>query len=251
MNYKVTCVGGAGIFSIFMDLLIMNIYDLEDAESFEIKLQWNEYNCPTNGFDFVFEQSHKEPFKHINGHYHQRISFRKKGVDLGAIEDFKDLDKIRNVCKVFKIKPEILSKVLKQKNMLGVHFRGGDMDIKHPQYGIFKINDYLNKIDKILSENEVSSIFIASDNIEAANIIIDRYDNKVPVFYFTEFVRANSLTENTEKIQIKNSSTPRFWQEAFIDMLSLAQCKYLLCRTSNFSSAAIAFSNTLTKIYRL
>ena len=43
----------------------------------------------------------------------------------------------------------------------------------------------------------------------------------------------------------------RFWQESFMEAMTLAQCGGLVCRDSNFSNAAIVFSDTIKQVIRV
>lgn len=244
MSYKLVATGGGGIFSLFMDIIIPRIYELE-ADSFNIEVHENQYSPPVNCFDFVFEQPDtQEPIQECTFAKH-RAGFRKKGMGMGAIEDYKDFDLIKECCKKFIIRKDITDRLMDiPQGTLGIHFRGGDMDSKHPQFGVFKYEDYKRKIEKINPNN----IFIASDNDEVIENIKSDFD--IPVYYYN-FIRAKTIDDDTYKVQMDNASDPIFWQEAFIEMLTLSRCESLLCRISCLANASIAFSDTLKNIHRL
>jgi hypothetical protein len=250
MNYRLLA-RGAGIFSMFMDFVIPSIYNLVDVENIYIDVVEHDYNCRPDAFDFVFEQKLDESYKDLLCPSLRNGGFRKYGIGWGAIEDFKDLDKIKSACKKFKIKKEIINSVDIFPDALGVHFRGNDMNIKHSQYGIFDYSHYKIKIAEIIKQENIKTIFIASDNYQTIERINKDFGNDVYIYSYIDFIRTIDELDNSEVIQIKYMNNKRFWHESFIDMLTLAGCKYLLCRTSNFSNAAIAFSNSLEKIYRL
>jgi hypothetical protein len=227
MNYKFITHGGGGIFSILMDLVIPNAYNLPDIENLYLEIQDNEYNCPRDGFNFVLDQYCDYSFKPVH---------------CGFIGHIEVDDRVKEICKKFKLKhkPQL-------KSDLGVHYRGVDMNKQHPEYGVFTIDDYKNRIDSIITEIKPESMFVASDNDEAAWQFHKWYSCK----FYPDFIRADKLNDDTLQIQVENSCTVRHWEEVFYDMLTLSNCKYLLCRRSNFANASIAFSDILTKIYRL
>jgi hypothetical protein len=244
MNHKLTTYGGGGIFSLFMDLVLPNAFRYE-SDKYYIEVRENQYSPPKDCFSFVFNQEFDETYKEVKFQRAFKGGFRKEGISWGAIEDFIDLDLVRGFCKKFDIKKEILNRLQDiPPDTLGIHFRGADMDNKHPQYGVFKYDDYKSKIEEI----NPSSIFIASDNDEVIERIQSDFD--IPVYYYT-FTRAITIEEDTYDIQMYNAGDPLFWQEAFIDMLTLARCDSLLCRLSGLSNAAIAFSDTIKTIHRL
>lgn len=241
MNYKLIACGGGGIFSIFMDLIIPNILMLDDIENLYVEVEDNEYNIKPGGFNYVFDQQCDESYKIL--HCGFKGGWRKKGISLGAIESSLFLADIKRVVRKFKIKSSILH-CLYGSHHLGIHFRGKDMNKLHPHYGEFSYEDYAKKAREI---NPVS-IFVAADNYETLLKFDRDFDN---VNYYNRFIRGKDEQDDTMKIQLNNADNERFWKEAFIDMLTLSRCDSLLCRTSSFSNAAIAFSDTITKIYRL
>lgn len=243
MNYKLITYGGGGIFSIFMDLVLMNAYTLK-ADKFYIYIRNNQYNPLEDCFSFVFNQHLDNTYRKIRCKNKQ--GFRKKNMYRGTIEDFKDLALIKKFCRKFDIKKEILDRIINiPKNTLGIHFRGGDMDRKHPQFGIFNYTHYREQVYRMQFDN----IFIASDNDAVIEKIKADFGD-IPIYYYN-FIRARTEEQDTYKVQLDNMNKPLFWQEAFIDMLTLSKCDSLLCRTSGLANAAIAFSDTLKNIHRL
>jgi hypothetical protein len=230
MNYKCIAYKGGGIFSILMDLVIPHLYCYDDIDNVYIEIQENEYGCPQNGFDFVLDQTFDESYKVIH---------------CGFIGHVPIDEKVKAICKKIKIKENI--RVQAFRSDLGVHFRGGDMDKTHPEYGIFKYKDYQKRIQSIIDIDKPDQIFIASDNHEVNSLMQKEFGS----VFNTEFIRATFLKDDTFPLQVSSSPLQEYWEQAFIDMLCLSLCDSLLCRTSNFSNAAIAFSDTLTKIYKL
>jgi len=134
------------------------------------------------------------------------------------------------------------------ESFIGVHIRLCDMNILHSNdYGILTYNDFLTEIKKHVTTN--TKLFISSDNIESISKLKHDLDNKI--YYVKNFIRADLEIENTYDLQIKYFKDYQFWQEAFIDMLLLAKCGKLICRTSNLNNASVIYSNTIKKIIRL
>lgn len=235
MNYKCIAYKGGGIFSILMDLVIPHLYKVNDIENIYIEIQDNEYGCPVNGFDFVFDQVCDESYKVI---------------DCGFIRHVKVDKRVKEICKKFKIKDKIINSLTTFPDSLGVHYRGADMNDKHFKYGVFGFSDYKKVIPSILKSEYISALFVASDNLEAIDLITEDFYADY-VYSYRDFIRAKSLEDDTLQIQVENSGSEKHWIEVFTDMITLSRCKSLLCRRSNLSNAAIAFSDTLTKIYRL
>lgn len=245
MQYKLITYGGGGIFSIFMDIILPHIWCLDNVEEFNITVKNNQYNPPENCFDYVFDQPDiQEPVLECM-FSRKRGGWRKHGIERGAIEDFNELDRLKQCCRKFKIKKEILDKLYGlPDNCLGVHFRGMDMNKRHPKYGVFTYHHYREMIEQINPQ----SIFIASDNFEVIGNLHKHFN--IPILYFSTFIRDKTTQDDTYDTQMRNANNRRYWQEAFIDMLMLSRCSSLLCRVSNFANAAILFSDGI-KVHRL
>ncbi len=221
-----------------MDLVLPHIYKLKDIDNIYIEVRDNEYKAPSNAFDYIFNQKCDDSYKVIDCGFVGRpwTDFAK----------FEDLELIKSVCRLLKFKDEILNKVIQRDNCLGIHFRGKDMNTFHPEYGIFTYNDYFNKLKTV---DKFDSVFIASDNIDDETRFFE--DIKIPTYSYHNPLRSTKGKNDVNSLNKLNMSDINFWQEVFVDMLTLSSCEGLIYRTSNLAFASIAFSNTLTKLYKL
>lgn len=220
MHYKIIANGGGGIFSILMDIALPNIP--EDATSVSIKIGKNQLSPDADMFDYVLHQQPEGAEVHC-GFRGNEITISK------GILSFKD-------------------NPIVPKNTLGVHIRIFDMNKRHGNFGILTFDDYKKAIAQAVDDMNPSHIFVASDNWESINKLRDIYGDKL---LYNHFIRGDNETSDTYAIQLANSSNPVYWQEAFIDMLSLSKCKGLVYRRSNFAGAAVYFSDTIIKQYKL
>lgn len=133
-------------------------------------------------------------------------------------------------------------------NFLGVHIRLCDMNIYYAgDYGILHFDDFLDAIKKNKSHN--TKIFVASDNKESIIKLKNEFGDDI--YFIEEFIRGETETEDTLKLQIDNFGDKKLWMEAFIEMILLSKCGTLICRTSNLNNASIVYSDSIKKIIRL
>jgi hypothetical protein len=237
---------GGGIFSKVMLLFQITEQHVGHLSSlfsiYAVNLD-DRIDSTLNPFDFIFEQKrmgYEEIMK-----YHTYPSFRE------SIPPYY-LDRLQKIAAKLKINPEVKSKFDEihnslnfDNNVLGVHLRLTDMNTLHgDDYGNKTFNDYIKVIDSYLKENDVKQIYVAADNNESLNKLIDRYGNKI--LYYRDFFRPDN-EDATVNFQLDNFSDKKLWQDSFIDMLLLAQTNVLIHRVSNFANAAKVFSKTITK----
>jgi hypothetical protein len=243
MNIKLTAFREShpgGVFSRFMIMLPNAIgYDVDN-------LYFNPMDYPLNPFGWVFNQRDGDSYMNIecvnNGTY------AKEGMGIGAIEDAGQFDELRSLCKKIKIQGEIsdiVDAMPIKDGCLGVHVRTGDMNTTHPEYGVYTTQDF---IDKIL-DLKPFQIFLASDNHLSIKKIRESID--CDILFIDGLMRERGDDFNTPSLYYKHMLTKRYWQEAFMDCLSLSRCSELLCRVSNLPNAAQLFSSTIKKVHRL
>jgi hypothetical protein len=142
------------------------------------------------------------------------------------------------------------------KNSLAVHLRFTDMISIHPEYGIFLLKDYFDKIVKVLENNKsIQNIYIASDNKEKLNdlkqLLID-YNNNIKVFYFDNPYRIDKDDAkenwNSQYININNID---FYNNILIETLLISRCGVFIFRISDIANTAIIFSDTLNNLIEL
>lgn len=172
--------------------------------------------------------------------------------ELGRENDFivsKLTDYNAIVKKYIHIKPNILEDVsdffsqIECKNLLGVHYRGTDMNNCKGHPKAIPENRYIEKI-ALLYGKTIDGIFICSDEIGIVEYLKENY-GKV---YSTNAYRAEGdnkygLHNERDAGQIRKNHKYMLGKEVLIDTLILSKCNYLLCAPSNVAYAAIVFNN--------
>lgn len=113
---------------------------------------------------------------------------------------------------------------------LGIHLRGTDGDQRH------RIGDEKNiclKIERLLYENELNSIFLATDDIFYQNMLVSNFGNIV------KFRKENIISENGKPFFYDNADRTIVNKEVVLDLYLLANCKYFLYSFSNVSYTAL------------
>jgi len=203
-----------------------------------------------NPLDWVFDQHYDDSYTLID----VLDGCGEKICD--PIQESSNYDLWKTRIKQIKIKNHIMDTVNEfcanniNSHTLGVHVRTSDMNLTHPEYGIFTTDDYILKIREIIKTEEITNIFVASDNYFSINAIQEEFKNTV---YFNCKLRQKSDVGwyGETSINIAHKNDPLLWEEAFIECLILSRCNKLLHRYSGFANAAIIFSDTITQIYRL
>jgi hypothetical protein len=199
-----------------------------------------------NPLDYILDQELAEEYQDI--HVQKMPTYHHKNrVDQDI--RYYTLKKLANE---LPYKKEILGLVDKQakkfninENTIGIHIRLSDMNILHGNlYGYTSYEDYVEEINKEIEPD--SSLFIASDNFESIKKLQRYYGKKVN--YVPGMIRGSTESENTYDLQLDNFIKKDFWVEAFVDMLLLAKCTKLICRTSNLANMSIITSNTFQRI---
>ena len=132
----------------------------------------------------------------------------------------------------------------KNKNILGVHFRGTSYKKSpgHPfpatKKQIFKI------IDNIISQEKYEKIFLVTEEENYKTYLIDKFKDKI--MFISSSFRSN--TNNAFKIYPRQKHRYKLGREALIEAQLLSKCNGLVYVTSNISSAAITWSNN--KFYK-
>jgi hypothetical protein len=138
------------------------------------------------------------------------------------------------------------SSAINWSKTLSVHIRLSTIAIHgHDQVNF---NHYLNQIERELAGKNFNSIFVASDNNESIQKIENYFGNIV--HYNRDFHRLPSEQNEGLSWEYDNYFKKHYWTESIIDAMMLAKAPKLLCRTSNFSNAAIVFGD-FEEIHRL
>ena len=177
------------------------------------------------------------------------------------IEESPNLDRYKRTLKKIKIKNHIYNKTEKfciENNIgphtLGVHVRMTSMVIhtKRPDEVDIQWEDYFKTIDYTLRSGNYANLFIASDNHESLEILDRRYPNMVK--YFPNMLRfPKILIDNYDDWHWDYDQffMKPWWEESFIEAMTLARCGGLVCRESNLANVAVVFSNSIRQVVRV
>jgi hypothetical protein len=240
MNY-IFDIDAGGIFSKYMFAIQNAIRHNFDS----MYLNVTDDRTISNVFDFVLDQKIEDEFVRINC---ENIGSYSK---INPIEDSPNFNSYKELVKKIKIKQNILDKVNEyikklniNENTVGVHIRLTDMNIHHVnQYGSLCFENFLSNMDI------TKDYFIASDNHESIERLKQIFGSKIK--YIPNMIRCEKETDDSTLLQIDNFKNEQFWVEAFIEMLILARCGKIICRTSNLINASIVHSNNINEIIRL
>ena len=141
--------------------------------------------------------------------------------------------------------------------VLGVMARGAEYNKLHPMYGIFNIDDYLNGVRKVLSNNpSISKIFLVSEESD----YIDKLNEAFPNSYYVPnvFKRTDETEEYINKVHCWcNVSTKRkdhcrkLGEEVIIQTKLLGKCDYLFGGMCGVFCGAILWNENLKDVFVL
>jgi hypothetical protein len=173
------------------------------------------------------------------------------------IEDSARLNQYKAVLDKIHIKGEIKNKVTNFCNSLsvsdrtlGVHVRMTTMTL-HNNYKQITYEDYCNTIDQCLDSGKYDNMYVATDNVESLVKMESRYGKYIR--YYPNLLRlpTEGITNRGEwSWEYDMFFFKRYWQESFLECMTLSRCGGLVCRDSNFSNMAIVFSNSIKNVYR-
>jgi hypothetical protein len=209
------------------------------------------------------------PYSHIMGYvldqkvdssyqYNGFLPIGKMFTKQDPIENSPMLPEFKRVLSKFHIQNEIKTRVdnlCKLVNInertLGVHVRLTTMSI-HNNYDKTTIDDYFRIVDNELNTGMYDGIYVATDNVESLIKMEQRYSNIIRYYPNLHRLPTEEITERWQwSWEYDMFFHKRFWQESFMEAMTLARCGGLVCNTSNFSNAAIVFSNSIKKVIRL
>lgn len=270
---------GGGPFSRFLQCGIIPLADLDFDNVFLTLSPFEEH---TNNDEYLEDAVNHiirnrstmqaygidRPYEHIMSYaldQHTDHTYEYKGfLPIGTIynrdnpiEFSPRLDDYKRVLNKIKVKSEIKTKVDNlvklvniSENTLGVHVRMTTMAV-HTNYKPITHEDYCNAIDAELATGVYDGLYVATDNVESLVKMEQRYGNIIR--YYPNLLRLpTEMINNVEEWSWEYDMFFRkqFWQESFMECMTLAKCGGMVCRDSNFSNMAVVFSNTLNKIVR-
>jgi hypothetical protein len=149
--------------------------------------------------------------------------------------------KVDDLCKLVNIGPKTL----------GVHVRMTTMAV-HTNYRDITHEDYCKTIDAELATGDWDGLYVSTDNVESLVKMEQRYGHIIRYYPSLYRLPTEQITERWQwSWEYNMFFFKRFWQESFMEAMTLARCGGMICRDSNFSNAAIVFSNSLRRITRV
>jgi hypothetical protein len=211
----------------------------------------------------------ERPYDHIMGYvlnqttdktyeYKGFLPIGKMYTKNSPIEDSNRLSDYKRVLNKIHINNEITTKVdnlCKLVNInsrtLGVHVRMTTMAV-HTNYNPITHEDYCRTIDNQLATGDWDGLYVATDNVESLVKMEQRYGNIIRYYPNLWRLPTEQITERWQwSWEYDTFFHKRFWQESFMEAMTLARCGGMICRDSNFSNAAVVFSNSLKRIVRV
>lgn len=247
MNVIINTYGG-GIYSLLNKAMskLVPLSQNYNIKNFKIVLSDNHIIRNKHIFDDFFEYDNEE---FIVMESIDEIYYRK-------VYDCPYYDKIKSILHINRINKKIVAEVdnyanlFSSKNTLAVHIRLTDMNIYHgDDYGIFTLNDYINKIDAmLLTHTNIDTIYIASDNIESIDKLLKIYSDKYKIHYINDAYRVQNENDDAYLYQLEKMNNPDFHVKGFIELLVASRCTYFIGRISDYSNFCLLFSNTINYV---
>jgi len=233
---------------------------IEGFNPFESKIFKSRYNPFDQWFDQIIPQLGDEVVHCTYGPRPDLIDHAQHYFDNpDQLKRQQTIDKLYIKPKQYIIDQidEIYKNEFEGHNVLGVMARGTEYNLHHPMYGVFGIEDYINHIDKVLSENpEITKIFIVSEDTE----YVEKIHEKFPSSYFVPnvFRRTDETLEYINRVHCwPNVSTKRenhcklLGEETIIQTKLLSKCDHLLGRLSGVLCGAILWNENIKKLHKL
>ena len=156
-------------------------------------------------------------------------------------DDFSRLNQL--FFKYFTIPKELdtIAENYNLNNSLGIHFRGTDKTSDTNMNDPITINEFYIIIDSFITNNNITNIFIATDEQNTVEYLKNKYT-------YINFVTSRNFNKNI--FWRKNKDVISNGQEAMIDMLCLSKCKIVLKVSSALSAFSKIINPNLT-IFRL
>jgi hypothetical protein len=134
---------------------------------------------------------------------------------------------------------------------LGVHVRLTTMTL-HKNILPVNYDDYCRAIDAELATGNYDGLYVATDNVESLVKMEQRYGSIIRYYPNLFRLPTEVITTNEEYAwEYDMFFLKRFWQESFMECMTLARCGGMVCRDSNFSNMAVVFSNTINNVRRV
>ena len=182
-----------------------------------------------NPFDHVMIQSDAEYLPSHNAHASSFL-----GCDDSMLDEYALIvNKIRFKKDLLDLAGYYSNKFELDENTVGVHCRITDLNQIHAQYGYVTFENYKTTLADILQTQH--KIFVASDNEESINKLVDIYGDRVT--YVPDLLRSKEeFCSDHTPMQVRELRKERLIQEAFLETILLSRCGTFVHRPSTMSS---------------
>lgn len=138
---------------------------------------------------------------------------------------------------------------LRKKSTIGVHVRGTDFNAGWKNHPLpVTPEQYLDATLKLMKETGTERVFLATDDINALNLFIDKLGDKL--IYYADTNR----TTGKDGVHTQDSNEPghkyRLGYEILRDVYSLAYCDYLVAGLSNVGHVARIIAHSMDKDFK-
>lgn len=223
----------AGFFSDF-NLIVACLHYFYDNSIVDFNVYWTSDLYQTtkqNMFDEYFFKNKK-----IHQFSNQFDIIHDVGVLGGSlwthINEHWKFEKSHEVLKFYNyfensVYKKCKDKCTKRNNSLGIHIRGTD----HTQHGpLLDINEYYREIDKKLSNENYTSIFVATDELRILQACQQKYGDMV---IYNDVHRSNTQ----QAIHLSNlPQKEQLAEDVLLDAISLSHCDDIIITSSNVSA---------------
>ena len=261
-NLKVSIQGG-GVFSRLLQCAIVPLADIEydnlylTVNPFQLDVRNEKFFWMIRAFEQQMLEMQKygidEPYDRLFNYIIDQQSDYSY-VDIGPLDigtmftkenkiehspKFKSFKKVANSIRFKRHivkQAEAIFDDIDPSEALAVHLR--IKDVGGHNYDHFSFDDYVTAIGTELNNFNYKKIFVAADNLVSLRKIQEIFPGMV---IHHEFDRSSVEDNDYANWEFHNFFKKHYWETALTDCLSLSKCRNLICRTSNFSNAAIVF----------
>lgn len=229
-NVILHCRPGAGMFSVWMDVLaLVTEYEKGNYEGIEVNLNGGAYFDSEYGHNWW--QYYCEPIREGSRNDPQHVIGNPPGVNQTIENRITRHQAKELIDKYIHIKPEIIKicEDFQNHNFIGkvltVHYRGTDKETEVPRVPYQKVYD---EIIKVIGEKEITKIFIATDEQSFLEYMLRHFGSMI---CYTHSIRTNG------NVALHHSELNRYQLglESIIDMVLLSKGNYLIRTSSNLS----------------
>jgi len=280
MNNQIWIMPGNGPFSRFLQCGIIPLADIDFDKVFLSLSLFDEQHSDDQYLRAAVDHITRNrwnmemygierPYDHIMGYvlnqnadrdyeYRGFLPVGKMYNSKDPIEHSERLSDYKRVLRKLHIRQEIIKRVddlcklvkINEKT-LAVHVRMTTATVHADQTSVSH-EDYVKTIDQELATGEYDGLYVATDNVESLVKMEQRYGRIIR--YYPSLLRLP--TESIKSVEEWSWKYDmffhkKFWQESFMECMTLARCGGLVCRDSNFSNMAVVFSDTLKRISRI